>query len=425
MRKPILLICLLAILSIIACEEEDNLNKLPSKPVLLSPENGTIIDINSITFRWGKSTDPEDDDVAYTMLISNDSINWETNFYTRSTELTVDDSTVFQEGEKYFWKVKAENVFYWDTPVQEQGESISNINHFYTIPPGVENLKETSGHEFVTLYWNDPSDLEYVEITFEPNVSSINQPIKVSPGTEKLELTGLNNGTLYTFYLNTYNNQGHQSNTDTIKALPLDPTQVHDADFNIYNITKIGNQTWLRENLRTTKYQDGSPIESSNGNKRYIIGSQSDIYGYYYRIGFAFGEYSEDRDPCPCGYHVPTNEELLELERFLGMPEDELNNRCDHSYRGEALDIGNILKSTTGWANYNGENGNGTDLYMFNLLPAGFIYEGEEKFMGERVFLITNTGSSTIYVYRGFSNQSGGIMYCQTSMYQPIRCIKD
>lgn len=424
MRKPVLLIYLFVILSFFACEEEDNLNKLPSKPELLYPENGTVIDINSIRFKWKQSSDPESDDVEYNLLVSSDSTNWMSVYNDKVAQTTITDTAVFELGKTYYWKVKAENDLDFNDAPQESGESVSDVNYFYTIPPVVKNLNATSGYEFINLSWEDPVDLDYVEIRFEPEVSSINQPIVINAGAEKLELTGLNNGTLYTFYLITYNNQGHQSNTDTIKALPLDPTQVHDADFNIYNITQIGNQTWLRENLKTSRWQDGTTIPVNY----YRKSNDHDIYGYYYKPHKTFGEGADGKNPCPCGYHVPTDEEFKELERFLGMPEDEINRFSTSSdfYRGDSLDIADDLKTTSGWLDYNDENANGTDIYMFNLLPAGDFW-GDYYGQGFYTTLYSSTiHSNNNYTTRNFSNRSDGVgRYSYDTVYGSVRCIKD
>ena len=420
----------------LSCEKEDSLNKLPDIPVLLEPQTGSVINNDTINFKW-QCTDSENDEILYTLYISEDSINWEektiiddpSHTLYPSGDLAYWDYYVFEKGKKYYWKVKAENYFSDNDPAQESGESISEISYFYRTPPGVYDLRVSSGHEFVNLYWNYPENLDHVEITFEPAVSGIDQPVIINAGTGKCEFTGLENGTIYSFFIKTYNTLNHVSETDTIKALPLNPIQVHDADFNIYNITQIGEQTWLRENLRTTKWQDGTPLVNDYGWKLYKIGSQSEVYGYYYAPYSTFGEGAQGKNPCPCGYHVPSDDEWKELERYLEMPEDEIDDYCDYTnkYRGEELNIGNILKSTSGWLDYNGENGNGTDFYGFNLLPAGFIYQDEEVGFGETSILVSSifVGGTSIFKFRGFSNQSGGIRYCQTLTNCPIRCIKD
>ena len=47
---------------------------------------------------------------------------------------------------------------------------------------------------------------------------------------------------------------------DKLEELEALLTKVIDADHNLYPVVKIGTQVWLRENLKTTKYNDGTPI---------------------------------------------------------------------------------------------------------------------------------------------------------------------
>ncbi|NOQ25699.1 MAG: hypothetical protein GQ564_10100 [Bacteroidales bacterium] len=428
MKKITLTICVLAFIFVLACEKEENLNKQPSIPILQIPENGSITDNNSVTFEWKESTDPENDDIYYTLYVSNDSLNWKSyEAYNGITLDNLDNNSPkfysFEPGLKYYWKVSAINDSY-NNAIDQELDNTSDVFHFFTILSSVTNLRYSSGHKFANLYWNDPENLDHIEITFDPEVSGIAQPVIINAGIGTCELTSLENGTVYSFFVKAYGKLNHSSKTDTIKALPLDPTQVHDADFNIYNITKIGEQTWLRENLRTTKWQDGTQMLYN-----YKISSQSDIYGYYYNPNWTFGEGAKGKNPCPIEYHVPSDEEWQELERFLGMSEDEINRYSTSNldfYRGEDLDIGNILKTTSGWNDYDGSDGNGIDFYMFNILPAGGFL-GAYSADGERTYIYSSTLKYDMsYTSRVFSNSSSGIgRYAYDTAYGSIRCIKD
>ena len=414
------------------CEKEEDLNKLPSVPKLIEPQLGTVVNSDNIKFSW-QCEDNENDDIQYTLYISDDSLNWEEKYTINNLSVILNSSGnssdwdyyVFNKGEKYFWKVKAENHFSGSVPDQESGESISEVSYFYRTPPGVNNLRDTSGHEFVNFYWEDPENLDYIEISVEPAVNGISQPIKVNAGVNKYEFRGLENGEIYSFYLNAYNNLGHVSETDTIKALPLGPMQVHDADFNVYNITQIGDQTWLRENLRTSRWQDGTQMTSN-----YKVSNYSDIYGYHYWPNSTFGEDANGKNPCPCGFHVPSDNEWKELERFLGMSESEIEEfwSADKVFRGEENNISSLLKTTAGWLDNNGANANGTDNYMFNLLPSGF-FTNEYEFGGEISILFSSTKADTYYgtyyIGRYFSNKSTGIGRNDYYVYGSIRCVKD
>ncbi|SDD26750.1 major paralogous domain-containing protein, partial [Williamwhitmania taraxaci] len=354
MKKIELAIALALLLLVASCKKEIELNRLPSVPVLLEPQNGMIAGSGNVILKWQASQDAEGDDIQYVVSISNDSISWTTVEVGEATLFRVLASSSYEtfslkKGGKYYWKVKAENSFFPEKPEQEVGESVSSTFYFYTTPPGVSALRDSSGSEFVNLYWTDPDNLDHVEITFEPKVASISQPIKVNAGAAKIEMKGFENGIVYNFSVKAYDKLGHISDANTIRSMPLALTLVHDADFNIYSTVKIGTQTWVRENLRTTKWQDGTDMKYADGDLMYQTGSKSDIYGLYYSSHAAAGGLAGNKNPSPYGYHIPTDEEWKTLERYLGMSEEDINKYGHDNGRGSEA-IGNSLKSKTGWS---------------------------------------------------------------------------
>lgn len=72
-----------------------------------------------------------------------------------------------------------------------------------------------------------------------------------------------------------------------------DTSQIKDGSGNIYTEIKIGNQTWLKEDLKTTKYQDGTAIGS-------VYCQDKGSSGVYY------SNLPDFNSICPIGYRVPT-----------------------------------------------------------------------------------------------------------------------
>lgn len=108
---------------------------------------------------------------------------------------------------------------------------------------------------------------------------------------------------------------------------------VKDIDNNRYDIVTIGTQTWMAENLKTTRYNDGTAISlvtnntdwstaSSNGDDAYcwydIDASNLITYGVLYNW-YAIDTLSNgDKNVCPIGWHVPTDGEWTTLTDYLG-----------------------------------------------------------------------------------------------------------
>lgn len=152
---------------------------------------------------------------------------------------------------------------------------------------------------------------------------------------------------------------------------------VTDIDGNVYNTISIGNQTWMLENLKTTKFNDGTPITeytfATNGINWLNLNSPEAFYQWaetsdlnniinsdlpfdYY--GAMYNHLAiESGKLAPDGWKIPTEQDFQELESHL------TNN-------GFAGNEATALKSSTGWAPF---SGNGTDAIGFKGLPNGYI----------------------------------------------------
>ena len=149
----------------------------------------------------------------------------------------------------------------------------------------------------------------------------------------------------------------------TLDTSIINDSIIMDADRNIYTSVKIGNQVWMKENLRTSKYSDGSPIFNITDNHdwtryhwkigawcNYDNDSQNDsIYGKLYNW-----EAVKTDKLCPTGWHVPTDSEWFVLKVYLAA---EGHNGAE----------GTVLKATSGWD----DDENGTDDYGWLGLPGG------------------------------------------------------
>ena len=152
--------------------------------------------------------------------------------------------------------------------------------------------------------------------------------------------------------------------TKKIVTAPADP--VTDIDGNVYQTIKIGDQIWMAENLRVTKFRDGFgiaeiPINSywadiftAQEGKYCKYNNNADtgrVYGYLYNCKAA----NNTKNIAPTGWRLPTNNDWNTLIEYLGGPTvaggklkdagfvhwDSPNTVADHESNFKALGSGN------------------------------------------------------------------------------------
>jgi len=101
---------------------------------------------------------------------------------------------------------------------------------------------------------------------------------------------------------------------------------ITDQDNNTYKTIQIGTQTWMAENLRTTKYRNGTPILNITDNTQWQ-NNTTGAWSYYTNdannnipYGKLYNWYAvaNTNQLCPTGWHVPTDAEWTTLTTFLG-----------------------------------------------------------------------------------------------------------
>jgi uncharacterized protein (TIGR02145 family) len=119
-----------------------------------------------------------------------------------------------------------------------------------------------------------------------------------------------------------------------------------DADNNHYAVVQIGDQLWMQENLKTTRYRDGSVIPNVTDSAEWAnqtTGAWCDYHnlpeeGAKYGHLYNFYAASDTRDPCPAGWHMATQYEWNLMEKFLDSTVDTT------ALGGTGRLIGRILK---------------------------------------------------------------------------------
>ena len=194
-----------------------------------------------------------------------------------------------------------------------------------------------------------------------------------------------------------------------------------DIDGNIYKTIVIGTQTWMADNLRTTRYNDGRKITNIPYNTVWIATTTPAYCWYQNEINYK--DYTgalynwhvlDSGNVCPSGWHIPSDSEWKILTDYLG---------------GELVAGGKIKEA--GLKHWDPPNEGATNSSGFTSLPGGQRLDSDGTFVGLTYYdtwwtstevnylkpYYRNDAWSNTQVYRG----GGGLK----TMGRGIRCLKD
>lgn len=233
----------------------------------------------------------------------------------------------------------------------------------------------------------------------------------------------------------------------TVEVNAADATAftVSDVDGNAYKAVKIGTQVWMAENLKTTKYNDGTAIPNLTDNSAWgsatsgawcdynLTSSNSVTYGKLYNWYAVDNNASTKavsnggKNICPAGWHVPSDSDWTTLTDYVGYKET-----VEEYYPGEfQVNVygAQYLKEagTTHWSATNSETNNSSG---FTALPGGYRkYDGRdyENLGNEGYWWSTSLTTYGYPIYRRMT-QSENLVEIGSGLKEfgrSVRCVKD
>ncbi|MBN1416116.1 MAG: hypothetical protein JW973_13525 [Bacteroidales bacterium] len=159
-----------------------------------------------------------------------------------------------------------------------------------------------------------------------------------SEGSDQEDLFNLGTGS----YVLTVTDQKDQKVVITVNV----SDRVTDFDGNSYAFVKIGEQTWMRENMKVTHSPAGEDIVcyAYNNDSNHVA-----VFGRLYTWDVAMNHSTAEQTQgiCPDGWHVPSDGEYKVLEMFLGMSQAEAD--MENTWRGDSVGTKLIIGGSSGY----------------------------------------------------------------------------
>lgn len=215
---------------------------------------------------------------------------------------------------------------------------------------------------------------------------------------------------------------------------PNAPT-VTDVEGNVYNTVLIGSQCWMKENLKTTTFNNELPIPNVTDEEAWgslstgaYVWPENDIswkdfYGALYN-GYVIDD--PDNDLCPSGWHVPSNDEWVTLFDHIGGSDDPFGNDLK-SCRQVDSPLGGDC-NTSDHPRWNSDLVDyGTDAFGFAGLPGSIRnFVGTFDGLGAAGYWWSSTGETQLvchYLHNEFG-LIGGSFFSKNYGFS-VRCVKD
>ena len=245
-------------------------------------------------------------------------------------------------------------------------------------------------------------------------------------GTFTSSIAGLTTGT--TYYVKAYATNGvGTAYGSQVSFTTTGPSSgvVSDIDGNVYHYITIGTQVWMVENLKTTRYNDGTAIPNvtdgsawSNLSTPAYCWYENSQYTYKNTYGAMYNWYTVNTGKlCPNGWHVPTDSEWTTLITYVG-----------------ESGAGGKLKET-GFAHWESPNTGATNESGFGALPGGQrIYDSSKWFQEQDGAFVdigyngqwwsSSTDARILFISYDLKGVVNGVPEDKGDGYS-VRCIRD
>jgi uncharacterized protein (TIGR02145 family) len=194
---------------------------------------------------------------------------------------------------------------------------------------------------------------------------------------------------------------------------------VTDIDGNVYSTVEIGDQIWTVENLKTTTYNDGTPIEFvendtvwGNNTLGAFCWYDNNEAVYANTYGALYNWYAVNTgNLCPDGWHVPTDDEWTELIEYLG---------------GIEVAAGKMKEMDT--INWNSPNEGASNLSGFTALPGGYRSANHFAYMGRQGIFWSSTEGDEYVAWNqelGYNRERINTVITDKHVGYSVRCVKN